>query len=163
MAGLSKGAMSGLTSALASQSAPPNPKTPTDRTDPADRLLLDFQRIRRSLEVALTNIDDADPRMLIFEAMRACVVRLLASVETADAVDVLLTRMFPLASADLKAKLSAMFAPPPPSPTNGLGAGASSLGAPGGDQGPPGGATGSPPGPLGPPPGGAGEAGALPA
>jgi hypothetical protein len=152
--------MTGLKSALASQSAPPNPQTPTDRKDPSDTQLLDFQRIRRSLEVALANIDDSDPRMLLLEAQRACMVRLLASVELTDAVDVLLTRAFPLASADLKARLSTMFAPPPISPTNGLGAGASQPGsAPGGEQGIPSGATGSPPGAPPPMAGPSGEAG----
>jgi hypothetical protein len=158
--------MSGLKSALASQSAPPNPNTPSDRTDPSDALLLDFQRIRRSLEVAVSNIDDADPRMLLLEGMRASIMRLLASVQLSDAVDILLKRCFPLASAELKASLATMFAPPTPSPTTGLGVGAAPPGsAPGGAPGSPGGATGLPPGgPMGAMPGGPpGEAGALPA
>jgi hypothetical protein len=147
--------MQGLKQALASQSAPPNPQTPKDRTDPAETTLLSLQRVRRSLDRLKEELDEADPRTLLVGAMGSCVTRLLSHIELTDAVDVLLERAFPLSSPQLKQRLQAMFAPPPPpiSPPTGLGGGMQGPGIPPGpNQGPAGGATGQPPG--GPPPGG---------
>ena len=163
MPGLSGGAMAGLKSALASQSAPPNPATPKDRTDPAETTLLSLQRVRRALDRLKEELDEADPRTLLIGAMSGCVTRLLSHIELTDAVDVLLERAFPLSSPQLKARLQAMFAPPI-SPPTGLGGGAQRPGMPpGANQGLPGGPQAAPPGA---PPGAAGEAGvesALPA
>ena len=160
LGGLSKDAQAGLKESLAGQSAPPNPATPKDRTDPAEATLLDLQRIRRALQVAQEHIQEGDPRELLIGGMNACMTRLLSSIELSDAVDVLLERLFPLSSPQLKARLQAMFAPI--SPPTGLGGGAQPPGAtPGANAGPAGGATGQPPG-GGPPPM-PGDAGALPA
>jgi hypothetical protein len=159
--------MAGLKESLASQSAPQNPATPKDRTDPDESLLLDFQRVRRALDVAREHLPEGDPRTLLVGAVGACFTRLLSHIELTDAVDVLLERAFPLSSPQLKQRLQAMFAPPPPpiSPPTGLGGGAQRPGMPPGvNQGPPaGGPQATPPGA---PPGAAGEAGvesALPA
>ena len=152
--GLSKDAMAGLQQGLAGQSAPPNPATPKNRTDDADVLILDLQRIRRACDVARDHVPDGDPRELLIGGVHACFTRLLSHIELSDAVDVLLERLFPLSSPQLKQRLQAMFAPI--SPTAGLAAGAQGASP---NQGPAGGATGLPPGgaPQGPPmPGDAG-------
>jgi len=157
---LSGSAASGLKSALASQSAPPNPNTPTDRTDQSDVVLLDFQRVRRALDVTKDHLPDGDPRGVLMNAMHSCVTRLLTRVSVSDAVDVLLERAFPLSSPELKQRLQTMFAPAPPiSPPTGLGGGAQAPGMPPApNAGPPPGITSPPPGgaPQGPPPGDAG-------
>ena len=153
--------MTGLKSALASQSAPPNPATPKDRSDPSDSTLLDFQRVRRALDVLKSGLQDGDPRGILVDAMHSCMTRLLTKVQVSDAVDILLERAFPLASPDLKSRLQAMLAPPPPiSPPPGLGGGAqppASSGLPGMNQAPSPGATNQPPG--APPAGAPGDAG----
>jgi hypothetical protein len=158
--------MSGLKTALASQSAPPNPQTPTDRTDPSDAVLLDFQRVRRALDKTKDGLPEADPRGVLVGAMHSCVTRLLTRVQTSDAVDILLERAFPLSSPELRSKLAQMFAPPPPlSPPTGLGGGAQPPGMPPMANQAPAGATGLSPGgpPPGGPPGDAGVESALPA
>jgi hypothetical protein len=146
MAGLSSSALSALKGSLAAQSAPPNPQTPHDRSDPSEALLLDLQRIRRSLEVAKEHLPEGDPRELLIGAMHGAVSRLLSHIELSDAVDVLLERCWPIASSTLKQKVQMMFSPPP-----GLGGGA----VPGQVPGNPGGAgapTGPNPAPGGEPP-----------
>jgi hypothetical protein len=162
---LSKDAQAGLKQSLAAQSAPPNPQTPPnpqDRKDPDDAVLIDMQRVRKSLDVAKEHLDDADPKQVLIAAMHACFTRLLTHVDLSDAVDVLLERLFPLSSATLKERLKTMFAPVSPPP--GLGGGAQQSGFPlagAANQGPAGGATGQPPGgaPQGSPmPGDAGMA-----
>ena len=165
MAGLSGAPVPGLKEALASQSAPPNPATATDRKDPAEVTLISMQRVRRALDRLKDEMDDTDPKALLIGSMGACMTRLLASVELSDAVDVLLERAWPLSSPQLKQRVQAMFAPPPPiSPPSGLGGGAQPPGsAPMANPGLAGGATGQPPG--GPSSGGSmpGDAGSLPA
>lgn len=143
LAGLSGSALSALKGSLASQSAPPNPQTPANRTDPSEALLLDFQRVRRALEVAREHIPDGDPRELFIGALHGAVTRLLSHIELSDSVDVLLERCWPLASATLKQKVAGMFSPPP-----GLGGGAVPGQAPGNLGG-----AGAPTGPI-PAPGG---------
>ncbi len=101
-----------LMSGLASQSAPANPATSMDRTDPAESLLMDYQRIRRSLEVCKSHLPDGDPRLLLIGAMHGAVSRLLSRVELSDAVDVLLEQSYPLSSPHLKERLQASFSPP---------------------------------------------------
>jgi hypothetical protein len=165
MPGLNGASMKGLQAALASQSAPPNPATPTDRSDPQEVTLISFQRVRRSLDRLKEELDDTDPRSLLIGSMGACVTRLLASIELSDAVDVLLERAWPLSSPQLKQRVAAMFAPPPLSPPSGPGVGAQPPGplAPDANQGAALGATGQPPGSGQPPmPGDAGVA-TLPA
>jgi hypothetical protein len=154
--------MDGLKQNLAGQSAPPNPATPSnpaDRKDPSEASMLDFKRILRSAQVAQENLEDGDPKELLVGAVAACFQRLLSSIDLSDAVDVMLERLFPLSSPQLKQRLQSMFAPPI-SPPTGLGGGAP--GMPG--QGPAGGPTGQPPagGPPGSPGGDAGVA-TLPA
>ncbi len=164
MAGLSGGAMQGLKQSLASQSAPPNPATPKDRTDPAETTLLSLQRVRRALDRLKEELDETDPRTLLIGAMSGCITRLLSHIELSDAADVLLERAFPLSSPQLKSRLQAMFAPPI-SPPTGLGGGMKGPGAPapGPNQAPLAGPQAAPPG--GPSPGGPmpGEAGPPPA
>jgi hypothetical protein len=148
---LSKSAMDGLKANLAGQSAPPNPATPTNRQEDSDATLIDLQRIRRALDVAqehMTKNGDpasgADPRELLIGGMHACVSRLLSRIELSDAVDVLLERLFPLSSPELKQKLQAMYKPI--SPPTGLGGGAPGAGSPAPGPGGAGAATGQPPG-----------------
>jgi hypothetical protein len=148
VAGLSKDMQAGLQKSLASQSAPPNPQTPTnptDRKDPGEATFIDLQRVRRASEVAASHMDESDPQVLLLSGINACMTRLLSSISLSDAVDVLLERLFPLASPQLKARLAAMFTPI--SPPVGPAGGAQGLGQPPGpNQGPAGGATGQPPG-----------------
>jgi hypothetical protein len=161
LGGLSKDAQAGLKESLAGQSAPPNPQTPKDRTDPAEATLLDLQRIRRALQVAQEHIDDTDPKALVIGAMNAAMTRMLSKIELSDSVDILLERLFPLSSATLKQRLQTMYAPI--SPPTGLGGGAQPPGAtPGANAGPAGGATGQPPAGA-PAPGGDAGVATLPA
>lgn len=150
--GLSKDAQAGLKESLAGQSAPPNPQTQSDpnkRKDPSEATFLDLQRIRRATEVAVSHLDEQDPQALLIGGINACMTRLLSSVDLSDAVDVLLERLFPLASPQLKQRLATMFAPisPPVGPVGGAQApGASPMP----NQGPADGATGQPPAGLPP-------------
>jgi hypothetical protein len=154
--GLSKDAMAGLQQSLAGQSAPSNPATPKDRTDPTEATLLDLQRIRKACALAMEHLAEGDPRELLVGGINACMTRLLSRIELSDAVDILLERLFPLSSPALKQRLTAMFAPI--SPPNGLGGGAQGASPNGG---PAGGITGPTPGaPPGVP---SGDAGPLPA
>jgi hypothetical protein len=160
---LSKPQLDSLKGNLAGQSAPPNPQTPTDRKDPSEATMLDLQRIRRATDVAVEHLTEGDPRELLIGGINACMTRLLSSIELSDAVDVLLERLFPLSSPQLKQRLQAMFAPQI-SPPTGLGGGAQQPGLPSAaNQGLPPGATGQPPG--GSPQGASmpGEAGSPPA
>jgi hypothetical protein len=141
-------ALAKLKAGLASQSAPPNPATDKDRSDPAEATLLDIQRVRRSLEVAKDHLPEGDPRVVLFAGVHGAFSRLLSSVELSDAVDILLEQCFPLSSPHLKQKLQAMFTPPP---VPGLGGGGA--GMPGMPGKPPMGAAGPPTGPLPGPPG----------
>jgi hypothetical protein len=141
---LSKPVLDSLKGNLAGQSAPPNPQTPTHRTDPNESRILDYQRVRRALDRAHEHIPDGDPEELFIGAMGSAMTRLLSKIDLSDAVDVLLERLFPLSSPQLKAKLQAMFAPI--SPPTGLGGGAPGGGPPLPGQGAAVGATGSPPG-----------------
>jgi hypothetical protein len=141
---LSKPVLDSLKGNLAGQSAPPNPATPTNRKDPSESRLLDYQRVRRALDRAHEQIPDGDPEELLIGAMGACMTRVLSKIDLSDAVDVLLERLFPLSSPQLKAKLQAMYAPI--SPPTGLGGGAPGGGPPPSGQSAAGGATGSPPG-----------------
>jgi hypothetical protein len=143
--GLSKDAQAGLKQSLAGQSAPPNPQTPKDRTDPSEATLLDLQRIRKATQVAMDHLSEGDPRELLVGGINACMTRLLSRIELSDAVDILLERLFPLSSPALKQRLQAMFAPI--SPPTGLGGGAQPPEAiPGANPSSAGGATGQPPG-----------------
>ncbi len=154
LAQMNGSALEKLKASLASQSAPSNPKTDTKReVDPEQSFLLDTQRIRKSLEVAKKNLDETDPKQLLFGAMHGCVSRMLSSVDLPDAVDILLTQAFPLASPALKMKLQQMMAPPQISPPVGPSGGATPPGVP-----PPSGigpisapAPAGPGGPVGPP------------
>lgn len=157
--GLSKSAASGLQESLAGQSAPANPATPAnpaDRKDPNEAYFLDVQRIRKSADVAASHAEESDPKALLFGGISATMTRLLTSIELSEAVDVLLERLFPLSSPQLKQRLAMMFAPI--SPPVGPGGGAGGLPPQGGA----GAATGQPPagGPLGAP---GGDAGTPPA
>lgn len=150
--GLSKDTEAGLKQSLAGQSAPANPQTPSDpskRKDPSEATFLDLQRIRRATEVAVSHLDEQDPQALLIGGINACMTRLLSSIDISDAVDVLLERLFPLSSPQLKSRLQAMFMPisPPVVPAGGAVPGAD----PGATQGAAGGATDQPP--AGPPPG----------
>jgi hypothetical protein len=109
---LSGSALNKLQAGLASQSAPANSATPNNRTDPKETSLLDLQRIRRALEVAKTNLDDADPQQLLIGAMHGAISRLLSRVDLADSVDIMLEAAYPLASPRLTQRLAAMFSPP---------------------------------------------------
>jgi hypothetical protein len=148
IAGMSQSALGGLKESLASQSAPANPQTPTDpsdRKDPSEATSIDLQRIRASCDKASKGYDDADPHKLLVDGMSACVTRLMASIHFSDAVDVLLERLFPLSSPQLKQRLQMMYTPI--SPPVGPAGGAQGPGLiPGPNQGPAGGATGQPPG-----------------
>ena len=160
---LSKPQLDSLKGNLAGQSAPPNPQTPTDRKDPSEATMLDLQRIRRATDVAVEHLTEGDPRELLIGGINACMTRLLSSIELSDAVDVLLERLFPLSSPQLKQRLQAMFAPQI-SPPTGLGGGAQRPGLPSAANQGPSGATGQPPGGGQPPmPGEAGVESALPA
>jgi len=147
-------ALEKLKASLASQSAPSNPKTDKTReADPAESFLLDTQRVRKSLEVAKKNMEETDPKQLLFGAMHGCISRMLSSVDLPDAVDILLTQAFPLSSPALKMKLQQMMAPPQISPPVGPSGGATPPGVP-----PPSGigpisapAQAGPGGPVGPP------------
>jgi len=160
LAGLSKPVLDSLKGNLAGQSAPPNPQTPTDRSDPSDDTLLDMKRIQRACAIAQEHLssgmpEQADPRELLIGGIHACMTRLLSKIDLSDAVDVLLERLFPLSSPTLKQKLQAMFAPIPP-PT-GLGGGVPAGGPPPPGPGGAGAATGQSPGGGQPPmPGDAG-------
>ena len=162
MSGLSPSAMSQLQQGLASQSAPPNPATAKDRTDPAESKLLDLQRIRRSIEVAKKNLDDAAPELLMLSAMHGAASRMLTGGELSDAADALLEGVFPLASAALKQRLQTMFSPPiglgggaaPGKPPGMLGAQPPAMAGSGPNLAPPGSQPGAPAGP-GVPAGGA--------
>ncbi len=163
LSSLSKPVLDSLKGNLAGQSAPPNPQTPTDRTDPDEARILDYQRVRRALDRANEYLPEGDPHQLLIGAMSACMTRVLSKIDLSDAVDVLLERLFPLSSPQLKQRLQAMFAPI--SPPTGLGGGAPGGGPPPPGLGSAGGPTGQPPGgaPSGPPmPGEAGVA-TLPA
>lgn len=159
IAGLSKDAQAGLKTSLASQSAPPNAATPSDpakRKDPNEAGFIDIQRIRRAADVAAEHMDEGDPQLLLISGISAAMTRLLSAIDLSDAVDVLLERLFPLSSPQLKSRLQAMFAPI--SPPSGLGGGASAPGLiPGQNPGAAGGATGPTPGASPGPP--SGEAG----
>jgi hypothetical protein len=134
MASLTGSALDKLKASLAGQSAPANPATQADRSDPAESQLLDFQRIRRSCEVAKDHLPESDPRLLLIGGIHGAVSRLLSRVDLSDAADVLLESVFPLASPSLKAKVASMFAPI--SPLAGSGGGAALPGqAPGGQPG----------------------------
>lgn len=156
--GLSKDAQAGLKESLAGQSAPPNSQTPTNpaqRKDPNEVTFLDLQRIRRATEVAVDHMDESDPQVLLISGINACMTRLLSRIDLSDAVDVLLERLFPLASPQLKQRLAAMFQPisPPVGPAGGAPGATPDQGAAGGATGQsPGGAQAPMPGDAGPPP-----------
>lgn len=160
IAGLSHGAQMGLQQSLASQSAPANAATPSDpakRKDPNEATFLDLQRVRRASEVAVSHMDEQDPQALLLGGINACMTRLLSAIDLSDAVDVLLERLFPLSSPQLKQRLAAMFQPisPPVGPAGGAvpGADPGAQGAAGGATGPtPGAGSGPPSGDAGLPP-----------
>lgn len=161
MSGLSKSASDELKNSLASQSAPANPQTPpnpADRKDPSELGFIDIQRIRKSADVAAQNVDESDPKALLYSGISATMTRILTAVDLSEAVDVLLERLFPLSSPELKARMAAMFTPisPPAGPAGGAQAPGPSpmpnLGAAGGATGQsPGGAPAPTPGEAGPP------------
>lgn len=87
---MSPGQAQNLVGALRSQSAPGNPKTPNpdERRDPSEKRILDLQRIRRSLEIAMEpdHLADGDPLKALLSVMHGAITRLRDGVDTAAVV-----------------------------------------------------------------------------
>ncbi len=78
---LSPSQQSGLAAALSNVSAPPNPKTPFNRTDPQHIWLIALQRVRTTLRELNDQLDDKDDvSQSIVTAMGVATERLLAGV-----------------------------------------------------------------------------------
>lgn len=100
---LAPGSAQNLQAAISSVSAPSNPNTPSDRTDPREKLLIDLHRVTKSLDQLIDNGDETDPMWQIHNIINTMYQRFLAGVDPALALE----------SA---AKAAAPLLPPPPLP-----------------------------------------------
>lgn len=94
---LQPGQAQNLASALRSQSAPVNPKTPDQRVDPSEKRILDLQRIRRSLEIAIEpdHLDQSDPLFGFLSALHGAITRLRDGAEISVVVQSLSQSLAP--------------------------------------------------------------------
>lgn len=102
-----------LQAALASQAAPANPRTPSDRTDPREETLIDQQRIRRALEVAADHRpDESDPLRRLYGMMNAAITRLRDGTQIEDVIDALALALFSMVSPQTRQALALQISPP---------------------------------------------------
>ena len=117
---LAPGAAQNLQAAISGVSAPPNPNTPDDRSDPREKLLIDLHRVTKSLQQLIDNGDPADPLVQIHSVVLAMYQRFLAGVDPQIALQSAAQAIAPL------------LPPPPAPPAPPMGAGPGGMGgAPG--------------------------------
>lgn len=112
--GMQPGQGQNLRAAIASQSAPVNPNTPNERSDPRESELLNLNRIRRALERALEPYEATGPSPSadVLHMMHGVVSRMLAGVNPTEALMVGMQSIVPLPMQG--GAVPGMAAPPAP-------------------------------------------------